>query len=192
MSTVSFQIPAISLDTIQGWISKSGLDRKLFYTTALELSMRTMETSFGYLDYLTPDAMAEAAKELGDDDLLSDESRSNEPFSVDMLAQYGNAANQSITPILLAQIISGAKTTHQELEMETITVDFSASRQDAVRTLADKSGFDEQNLYALAFVMGARTMSSTLSPFSFFSPGAVARQMNKSPKKPDRGNRSAK
>lgn len=183
--SIEVNVPACALETLQGWAEKSGLGQERFYTTALEMGVSILDSSLGYLDDLSPGTLEEAARELGDDEMLAALEDDGERLSQEMLAYSQRAAAQSVTPASLAQILLGeqAKAAGVDLGLVTVPVEYPDERAKEARRLAEKSGMGSEDLFALAFATGARLMAYTLSPSSFFSPETVARAMGRSRRK---------
>jgi hypothetical protein len=171
---VEVRIPYCALETIQNWGDKSGLGQDGFYQTALSLGVQTMQSSLGYLDYLDHHSLQEAARELGDDELSGD-------MDVAMLVQIAGVAKQELTPAQLVQIILGDEAClgEADLSLHKLGLVLPAHVHKRVLELCQKSGMTPEVFYDMAFAMGLRVMSKTLSPYSLFKPGIVARTLER-------------
>ncbi len=146
MTTITLSIPWIVMDKVNQWAEASGLPPEKFQRTALILGARSMSSSLpaGFVESL----------------------------SVKERTYASDAANNSVTPQALLQIVMGSKTSAgaDELRPETVelVIDLPDEMVKKFTETADSIKMEQDKFFALSFAMGARVVASTLESGSVF------------------------
>ena len=146
MANIAVNIPSAALEQIEEWADSSGLPSAEFYSTALILGARTMNSSLGY----------------GFVDALAPEDR-----------QYmSESANASVTPEMLLQIVLGGQARANAHDLAQTTTEVAITISDELvkqcHAAADNIAMARDKFYSLAFAMGARLAASTLENSRIF------------------------
>jgi hypothetical protein len=146
MTSLPVELPMEALLQIDEWVNASGLTDAQFHSIALIMGARVMSASIGFssADALTPEER----------DYMSE------------------AANTSITPATLLQVVFGGEAPADVAESEPVTgtfrVDIPSDMVAGINETADSIGMDRTKFCSLAFAMGARVAAETLEESSVF------------------------